>query len=176
MARTTMIDVDVPSFLQPYAEAQAVKILNILPTIANENSETPYLKMARLLGLYKDLLYLFLQYVCIFESTAWLLLKGTQALAKGDKIALRVVKGRYLGSASQKGHVVYVQVPQNYQISTIRDVTIVKTLNNKKELLEELEYIAQQESNDDSNNESTFVRVKRWTAIEDDNANVNYVT
>ena len=177
MARTAIIDADLPPTLWPYAEAWAVKILNVLPTTANENSETPHSKMACLLGLHKDLLHPFLQHIRIFGATAWLLLKGTQAPAKGDKTAPRAIKGRYLGSASRRGHVVYVWVPQKHQISTARDVTIVETLGDEKEPLEEPEYVAQWESDDDSDNDSVLVKVKqRQITAEIDDANVDCIT
>ena len=133
--------------------------------------------MACLLGLHKDLLHPFLQHIRIFGATAWLLLKGTQAPAKGDKTAPRAIKGRYLGSASRRGHVVYVWVPQKHQISTARDVTIVETLGDEKEPLEEPEYVAQWESDDDSDNDSVLVKVKqRQITAEIDDANVDCIT
>jgi hypothetical protein len=141
MARTAMINANLPPSLCPYAEAWAVKILNILPTTPNENRETPHSKMARLLGLYKKVLHPFLQHLRIFGATAWLLLKGTQALAKGDKTAPRAIKGRYLGSASRRGHVVYVWIPQKHQISTARDVTIVEAFQDRKSYLKSLDML-----------------------------------
>lgn len=136
-----MINANLPPSLCPYAEAWAVKILNILPTTPNENRETPHSKMARLLGLYKKVLHPFLQHLRIFGATAWLLLKGTQALAKGDKTAPRAIKGRYLGSASRRGHVVYVWIPQKHQISTARDVTIVEAFQDRKSYLKSLDML-----------------------------------
>src|SRR5947209_12911222 len=175
MARTALIDEDLPPSLWQYAEAWAVKVLNILPTTANENCETPHSKMARLLGLHKDILCPFLQHIRVFGATAWLLLKGTQAPAKGDKTAPRAVKCRYLGAASRRGHVVYVWIPQKHQISTARDVTIVETFGDEKESLEEPEYIAQWESDDDSNDDLIKVKVKHSQTIEEKD-NVDYIT
>ena len=61
-----------------------------------------------MLDLYQDLANLYLSYICIFRAIAWLLLKGAQALEKGNKIALQAVKGQYLGFISYKEHVVHV--------------------------------------------------------------------
>jgi hypothetical protein len=88
-----------------------VKILNLLPAAANKGNKSPHSKLARHLELHKELLNLFYHYIRVFGATAWLLLKGTNAPAKGDKVAPRAIKGRYLGSASRKGHVVYVWIP-----------------------------------------------------------------
>jgi hypothetical protein len=158
MARTALIDADLPPSLWPYAEAWAVKILNILPTTANQNNETPHSKMARLLGLHKDLIDPFLSHIRVFGAIAWLLLKGPQAPAQGDKTAQRAVKGRYLGAASRKGHVVYVWVPSIRRITTARDVTIVEKFMDKEDLSEEPEY-AQWESDDDADDD--LIQIKR---------------
>jgi hypothetical protein len=114
MARTAMIGADLPPFLWPYAEAWAVKILNLLPATAN-NDESSQSKMARLLGLHKDLLVPFMLHIRVFGAIAWLLLKEAHAPAKGDKTAPRAIKGRYLGSTSRKGHVVYVWIPSKHR-------------------------------------------------------------
>jgi hypothetical protein len=111
MARTAILDAKLPSYLWPYTKAWAVKILNLLLAAANKGNKSPHSKLARHLELHKELLNLFYYHIRVFGATAWLLLKGTNAPAKGDKVAPRAIKGRYLGSASRKGHVVYVWIP-----------------------------------------------------------------
>ena len=75
MARIAMIDANLPPSVWPYAEAWAVKILSILPTTANENSETPHSKIGRLLGLHKFIvrffsIFAFLELLLGFSSRA----------------------------------------------------------------------------------------------------------
>ena len=147
MARSAMIDANLPASFWPYAEAWAVKVLNLLPTSSNIS---PHQQIAQLLHLHDDFHQPFVKHIRIFGATAWLLLKGQNAPLKGDKAAPRAIKGRYLGSCSQKGHVVYVWIPSKHQITTARDVTIVETsqhINNCE--IEEPEYIAQWESEED---------------------------
>ena len=64
--------------------------------------------MAQALGLYYDLRTPFYRHIRIFGVIAWLLLKGLAALAKGQKIAPRAIKGKYLGAISHRGHIIYV--------------------------------------------------------------------
>src|SRR5580700_2974952 len=163
MARTAMIDADLPPFLWPYAEAWAVKILNILPATANDNNESPYSKMAQALDLHKDLVAPFISHIRIFGAIAWLLLKESYAPAKGDKLAPRAIKGRYLGAASRKGHVVYIWIPSTHRLTTARDVTIVEKFEGQEqeeEQVEEPEYIAQWESDSDDDSNQTKRRPK----------------
>jgi hypothetical protein len=70
MGRTAMIDGQLPPFLWPYAEAWAVKILNMLPTTSNELDETPQTKFARILRLNDDLHTPFLSHVRVFRAIA----------------------------------------------------------------------------------------------------------
>jgi hypothetical protein len=159
MSRTAMIDADLPSSLWPYAEAWAVKILNLLPTSANENDEPPHSKLSRLLGLHQDLLNPYVLHIRVFGAMAWLLLKGAKAPAQGNKTAPRAIKGRYLGSASRKGHVVYVWIPSVHRITTARDVAIVEKFPDD-ESVEEPEYLAQWESESEADDDSTQISVK----------------
>ena len=143
MARSAMIDANLPASLWPYAENWAVKVLNLLPASANNNNDSPHLRMSQLLQLHSDIHQPFVKHIRIFGATAWLLLKGHNAPKKGDKTAPRAIKGRYLGSCSRKGHVVYVWIPSKHQIATARDVTIIETTQQTEDEVEEPEYIAQ---------------------------------
>ena len=144
MARSAIIDSGLPSFLWPYAEAQAVKILNLLPMKANANNQILHLRIAQILSLHNDLTSLYYRHIYIFRATAQLLLKGPNILAKGDKTVLRAIKDRYLGVASRKGHVVYVWVPSKHQISIARDVLIIEHFDPSSKQLVNEEYITQQ--------------------------------
>ena len=160
MARSAIIDSGLPSFLWLYTEAWAVKILNLLPMKANANNQTLYSKMAQILGLHNDLTNLYYRYIRIFGATAWLLLKGPNTPAKGNKIAPRAIKGRYLGVASRKGYVVYVWVPSKHQILIVRDVSIVEYFDLSSEQLVNEEYIAQWQSTDDTDIEENTIHVQ----------------
>jgi hypothetical protein len=85
-------------------------------------------------------------HIRIFGSVAWLLQKGKAAPPKGDKNEPRAIKGRYLGAASQRGHVVYVWIPSLHKIQIARDVTIVEKFEADQQDGEEPEWIAQWES------------------------------
>jgi hypothetical protein len=142
MARSAIIDAKLPKSLWPYAEAWAVRVLNTLPATANQSNESPHSKFCRLSGIQITPSF---SHIRIFGSIAWLLQKGKAAPPKGDKNEPRAIKGRYLGAASQRGHVVYVWIPSLHKIQTARDVTIVEKFDDDWQE-EEPEWIAQWES------------------------------
>ena len=116
--------------------------------------------MAQILGLYNNLTNPYYQYIRIFGAIAQLLLKGPNAPAKGDKIVLRAIKGRYLGVASRKDHIIYIQVPSKHQILTARDISIVEHFDPSSEQLVNEEYIAQWQSADDIDTEENTICIR----------------
>ena len=156
MARCAIIDARLPEFLWPYAEAWAIRILNLLPAKAN-GMVSPQAKLASTLRLHKSVSVPFYHHIRIFGSIAWLLLKGPKAPAKGQKMAPRAIKGRYLGAASQHGHVIYVYIPSKHQVARARDVSVIEEFDSDESTDFQDEYIAQFQDNSDSDNDEEHI-------------------
>jgi hypothetical protein len=62
-ARTLVIDNKIPKYLWPFVEESVVRILNLLPLIANKRNVSPYEIFAKSIGIPETLVKLYIRYL-----------------------------------------------------------------------------------------------------------------
>ena len=129
-ARTSLLQSNLPKFLQPYAKESAVYVINLLPTLANLDSQSLHERLCRYLNL-KNTFDPYIQHLRTFGYTLYVHIKKEKQV-QSQKMALRAKKGFLVGYEGLYGYIYKVYIPSRHMIVRARDCVSMKmTFLNK---------------------------------------------
>ena len=121
-ARTALIDAQLPEYLWPLAEDSAVRIINLTPSNANPDLQSPHERFAKYFDFPTEVWTPHIRHIRTWGCTAYVHIKSTSELPLARKMLPRAKKGVLVGYKDTKGKIYLVYIPKERRVVTVRDV------------------------------------------------------
>ena len=125
LARTALIDANLPEMLWPYAMDNAVYVNNRLPSSANQDKMSPMETLCSALRIKcpQDI-----RHLRAFGCRAYVHVKDIHR-PRARKMLPRAMKGHLIGYQDQSGHIYRVYIPETERVVKVRDVRFAEGMH-----------------------------------------------